>query len=74
MANIVFKIVFKMHRHGTEQNSCTTITPVLSHYTNVTEIFPLIIVNVAPTLDTSDNSKGLYLSIVRFGWLPDKLI
>lgn len=49
-------------------------TPALSHYNNGAEIFPLIIVNVAYVLDTSDNSKGLYLSIVRFWWLPDKLI
>lgn len=64
MANIVFKI--KTHRHGIEQNSCETKKAVLLHYNNGTEIFPLLIVDVGHIVDTSDNTKGLYLSIVRF--------
>lgn len=65
MANVVSET--EMYRPGTGQNSCATKTPVLSHYNNGTEIFPLVIVNVAHVLDTSDKSKGLYLSMSDFG-------
>ena len=66
MAKIVFKI--KTWAYMAERRTLVKQTkiPLLLNYNNGIEIFPPIIVNVAHELDTSDNSKGLYLLIVKF--------